>query len=195
MTPPTGELSPRQLFAADRARYYANSWFTERALWAVAVFRLGQWVDAVLAGVRPAPLRALLRLPYQFLGGLTQALTGIELLPATEVGPGLRIHHGGNVVINPGVRIGANCLIRHGVTLGNKYEGGPNPVLGDSVELGAYAQVLGGVHIGDGAKIGALSLVLHDMPAEATAVGIPASIVERPKPGDEDPDAPEETHV
>lgn len=171
-------LTPRQLFAADRARYYSHSWFTERALWAVAVYRLGQWVDRVLAPVPVAGLRAALRLPYQVLGGLTQAFTGIELTPGTKAGPGLRIHHGGNVVINPDVRIGANCLLRHGVTLGNMYEGGPSPVLGDGVELGAYAQVLGGVRVGDGARIGALTLVLQDVPAGSTAVGIPARIVE-----------------
>jgi serine O-acetyltransferase len=172
-------LSPRQLFAADRKRYYRDSWFTERAIYAVAVYRLGQWVDQTLSRIPVPPLRFLLRLPYQLLGGLTQALTGVELLSGTEAGPGLRIHHGGNVVINPGVRIGANCLLRQGVTLGNLYEGGPNPVLGDGVELGAYAQVLGGITIGDGAKIGAMSVVLEDVPAGATAVGIPARIIKR----------------
>ncbi len=176
-------LTPGQLFAADRARYYPHSWYTERALWAVAVYRLGQWVDAQLARVPSARLRLLLRLPYQLLGGLSQAFTGIELLPATVAGPGLRIHHGGNVVINPDVRIGANCLLRHGVTLGNLEEGGPSPVVGDNVEFGAYAQVLGGVHIGDGAKVGAMTLVLTDVPAGATAVGIPARILDRQSRG------------
>jgi serine O-acetyltransferase len=171
-------LTPRQLFAADRARYYAHSWSTERALWAVAVYRLGQWVDLKLARVPSRRLRSVLRMPYQLLGGLSQALTGIELLPATRVGPGLRIHHGGNIVINPDVRIGANCLLRHGVTLGNLSEGSPSPVIGDDVEFGAYAQVLGPVRVGDGARIGALSLVLQDVPAGATAVGIPARIIE-----------------
>jgi serine O-acetyltransferase len=174
---PMSAMTPRELFAADRARYYRNSWLTERALWAVAVYRLGQWVDLKLARIPLGPIRLALRLPYQLIGGLSQAFTGIELLPATKAGPGLRIHHGGNVVINPDVQIGANCLLRHGVTLGNIVEGGPNPVIGNDVELGAYAQVLGDVRVGDGARIGAMTLVLHDVPAGSTAVGIPARII------------------
>ena len=64
-----------------------------------------------------------------------------------------------------------------GNTIGNRVEGGPVPVLEDDVELGAYAQVLGGIRIGRGAKIGAMSVVLQDVPPGATAVGIPAKII------------------
>ena len=65
------------------------------------------------------------------------------------------------------------------MTIGNREEGGPVPVLEDDVELGAYAQVLGGIRIGRGAKVGAMSVVLRDVPAGATAVGIPARIIEK----------------
>ena len=75
--------------------------------------------------------------------------------------------------------IGANCTLRQGVTIGNRHDGGPSPVLEDDVELGAYAQVLGGVRVGRGAKVGAMSVVLRDVPPGAVAVGIPARIIER----------------
>ncbi|HCE07750.1 MAG TPA: serine acetyltransferase, partial [Oxalobacteraceae bacterium] len=71
----------------------------------------------------------------------------------------------------------SNCTLRQGVTIGNRQEGGPVPVLGDEVELGAYAQVLGGIRIGHGCKIGAMAVVLCDVPDGATAVGAPARII------------------
>ncbi|MCC7409579.1 MAG: serine acetyltransferase [Phycisphaeraceae bacterium] len=94
-----------------------------------------------------------------------------------EVGPGLRIYHFGGIFINEGAKIGARCTLRQGVTIGNRVEGGACPVLEDEVDVGAYAQILGGVRIGKGAKIGAMSVVLIDVPAGATAVGVPARVV------------------
>jgi serine O-acetyltransferase len=169
-------MTPGRAFAADRARYEWSSWFTERALWAVAVYRLGQAVDRALAPL-PVPLRFVLRLPYQLLAGVVQAATGVELLPVTRVGPGLRIHHGDNIVINADAVIGADCVLRQGVTIGHLEPGGGAPVIGDGVVFGAYAQVLGNVVVGDGARIGAMSLVLQDVPPGATAVGVPARII------------------
>ena len=67
--------------------------------------------------------------------------------------------------------------MRQGVTIGNRRLNGPVPKIGDNVEFGAYAQVLGGVRIGNNCKIGAMSVVLIDVPDGATAVGIPAKIV------------------
>jgi serine O-acetyltransferase len=94
-----------------------------------------------------------------------------------RIGPGLRIYHFGNIFIHSATIIGRNCTLRQGVTIGNRLPDGPAPVLGDDVELGAYAQVLGDVRIGNGAKIGAMTVVLCDVPAGATAIGIPARIV------------------
>jgi len=65
------------------------------------------------------------------------------------------------------------------VTVGNRIANGPVPVIGNGVELGAYAQVLGDVTIGDGAKIGAMSVVLENVPPNATAVGVPARILSK----------------
>ena len=81
--------------------------------------------------------------------------------------------------MHPEVQIGRNCTLRQGVTIGNRAADGPVPVIGDDVEFGAYAQVLGAVRIGNGCRIGALSVVLCDVPDGATAVGVPARIVHR----------------
>ncbi len=106
-----------------------------------------------------------------------ETLTGISIPLEVQVGPGLRIYHFGNIFVNSSARIGGNCTLRQGVTIGNRVENGPVPILEDDVELGAYAQVLGGIRIGRGAKIGAMSVVLADVPPGATAVGIPARII------------------
>jgi serine O-acetyltransferase len=67
--------------------------------------------------------------------------------------------------------------LRQGVTIGNRHDDGPVPVIGDNVEFGAYAQVLGGVRIGNNCRIGAMSVVLDDVPEGATVVGVPARVV------------------
>jgi len=144
----------------------------------VAVYRFGRWVDREWQG----PIHWVLTRFYWTAYRVVETLTGISLPKTVEVGPGLRIWHFGNVVIHEDTRIGANCTLRHGVTIGNAREGGPIPVIGDNVEFGAYAQVLGGIRVGSGARIGAMSVVLRDVPPGATAVGVPARIIQRPRP-------------
>ena len=70
-------------------------------------------------------------------------------------------------------------MLRQGVTIGNVRIDGPVPRIGNRVNIGAYAQILGDVSVGDGANIGAMAVVLRDVPAGATAVGVPARIIER----------------
>ncbi len=171
--------SLRDSYAADRARYPAAAWLYERSLWAVAAYRVQRAIEARVGGI--AELPPAQRIPVQtgcaILSLLVQITTGIELPRHADIGPGLRIYHAGNVIINPGVTIGRDCTLRHGVTIGNLEHLGTNPTIGDRVEFGAYATVLGGVTIGDDAKIGAMTLVLDDVPQGATAVGIPARIL------------------
>jgi serine O-acetyltransferase len=93
------------------------------------------------------------------------------------VGPGLRIHHFGAVVVHPDARIGARCTLRQGVTVGERRDGGGAPVIGDDVTLGAHAHVLGAIQIGDGARIGAMALVIEDVPAGATVVAPAARVL------------------
>lgn len=158
---------------ADLRRYPRRPFFREQSIWAIAVYRFGRWNDRKM----PNPIRWLLARLYWFIYRVVETLTGISFNKHVEIGPGLRIHHFGNIFIHQDVKIGANCTLRQGVTIGNRHEGGPVPVLEEDVDLGAYAQVLGGIRIGRGAKIGAMSVVLHDVPPGATVVGCPARIV------------------
>ena len=158
---------------ADRQRYGSSPWLQEQSWWAVSVYRFGRRVERQ----RPGPVRWVSERWYWVAFRVVETLTGISIPRAAEVGPGLRIWHFGNIFVQAGVKIGANCTLRQGVTIGSRVEGGPVPALEDDVDLGAYAQVLGDVRVGKGAKIGAMSVVLCDVPAGATAVGVPARII------------------
>ena len=106
---------------------------------------------------------------------------GVDIHPAACVGEGLLIDHATGVVIGETAAIGRNCTILHGVTLGSsgKVEGDRHPKLGDDVFVGALTTILGNIEIGDGAKIGASSVVLKAIPPLGTAVGVPAKLVGR----------------
>lgn len=105
--------------------------------------------------------------------------TGIEIHPGATIGKGLFIDHGTGVVIGETAEIGDNCTIYQGVTLGGtgKDVGKRHPTLGNNVMVGAGAKVLGPFSVGDNAKIAAGAVVLHEVPADTTAVGIPAKAV------------------
>ena len=101
-----------------------------------------------------------------------------------DFGPGLVLVHSMGIVINGEVRGGSGVTIMHQVTVGA--EGRRSPTLGDGVFLGAGAKVIGPVSIGEGARVGANAVVVHDVPAHATVVGIPARVVRRREAGPED---------
>jgi serine O-acetyltransferase len=114
---------------------------------------------------------------YSILYASIRLITGVDIPRSVSVGPGLRIWHFGGIVINGDTRIGKNCTMKHGVTIGSIRDEGPSPTIGDDVQIGAHACVLGPIVIGNSARIGAASLVLSDVPADATAVGVPARII------------------
>ncbi|HUB27389.1 MAG TPA: serine acetyltransferase [Tepidisphaeraceae bacterium] len=159
--------------AADLARYGPRPFRRKWSAYAVRVYRFGRRVQAR----RPGPVRNGLMKIYWLRFRLIELLTGISLPVGAQIGPGLLIHHFGNIFIDEKVKIGRNCTLRQGVTIGNRHPDGGVPVIEDDVEFGAYAQVLGAVRIGRGARIGAMSVVLCDVPPGATAVGIPARII------------------
>ena len=142
-------------------------------MWAVWVYRFGRRIDRRPRGV----LRSVLAKVYWLLFRFFETLLSTSFSKSVVIGPGLRIWHFGNIFIHPGVVIGANCTLRQGVTIGNRDNSPEVPRIGNNVEFGAYAQVLGGVHIGDNCRIGAMSVVLCDVPDGATAVGVPARII------------------
>ncbi|MDI9463441.1 MAG: serine O-acetyltransferase [Bacillota bacterium] len=122
--------------------------------------------------------RGLVFLP-RLISQLSRFLTGIEIHPGAVIGEGFFIDHGMGVVIGETTQIGDNVTLYQGVTLGGtgKDKGKRHPTIGSNVVIGAGAKILGPIVIGDYAKIGAGSVVLHDVPANSTVVGVPGRVV------------------
>jgi serine O-acetyltransferase len=130
----------------------------------------------------------------RFISHIARWLTGIEIHPGAKVGSRVFFDHAMGVVVGETAEIGDGCTIYQGVTLGGTslYKGTKrHPTLGKDVVVSAGAKVLGGFEVGDGAKIGSNAVVIKPVPAGATAVGIPARIIQSKK--DESPDVAEET--
>ena len=115
----------------------------------------------------------------RLISQLSRHLTGIEIHPGAKIGHKLFIDHGMGIVFDETTEIGDNCTIYHGVTLGGtgKDTGKRHPTLGNNVLIGAGTKVLGPVYIGDNVRVGAGSVVLKNLPANCTAVGVPAEVV------------------
>src|SRR5579875_1253195 len=122
---------------------------------------------------------------------LTRSLTGIEIHPAAEIGPGLFIDHGMGVVIGETAKVGEDVTIYQGVTLGGTgfATGKRHPTVEDRVTIGSGAKLLGPIVVGHGAKIGANTVVIHDVPPNSTVVGIPGHPVRVEGRRPEGPDA------
>ena len=139
---------------------------------ALAVYRFGAWRMRIRSRCIRAPLSAI----YWFLFRRVRNCYGIEFPYTVQAGRRIVIEHQGAIVIHGNAVIGDDCVIRQGVTIGNRYLCKPQeaPRLGCRVNLGAGAKLLGNIVIGDGAIVGANAVVLHDVPADVTVVGIPA---------------------
>lgn len=122
----------------------------------------------------------------RLLSQLARFFTGIEIHPGAKIGKGLFIDHGMGVVIGETAEVGDNVTIYHGVTLGGtgKDKGKRHPTVKDNVIIGSGAKVLGPITIGNNVKVGANSVVLKDVPDNATAVGMPAKIIIKDKKKD-----------
>lgn len=145
---------------------------------ALVIFRLSQW--AARRWGRPG------RVVVLALQVLNSLLFGVELPAACVIGPRLRLFHPHSIVLNPGVRIGADAQLRHNTTIGNIVDRDGtergNPVIGDGVDLGATCAVLGPIVVGHGARIGALAVVTKDVPDWGIAVGNPARVIRVDEP-------------
>ncbi|MFM2431058.1 MAG: hypothetical protein RLZZ511_2271 [Cyanobacteriota bacterium] len=117
----------------------------------------------------------------RFISHLSRWLTGIEIHPGAQIGRGVFIDHGMGVVIGETAIIGNYALIYQNVTLGGtgKESGKRHPTLGENVVIGTGAKVLGNIELGNNVRVGAGSVVLRDVPADCTVVGIPGRIVHR----------------
>lgn len=132
--------------------------------------------------------RKKLRFFARWISQLGRFFTGIEIHPAAKIGEGLFIDHGMGVVIGETAKIGKNVTIYHGVTLGgvSAKVGIRHPQIGDDVIIGSGAALLGAIEVGNGARIGSNAVVVKDVPAGATMVGVPArNVSDECKGGDE----------
>lgn len=147
-----------------------------QGFWVMMVYRFGRW----RYGVRPALLRKALSLIYKTLYKLVQIVTGIELPCETVVGHNFVIDHFGGIIVSGYAHFGDNCRIRNGVTVGLRRVDEPSaPVIGNNVDIGAGAKLLGPITVGDNVVIGANAVVLQDVPANSIAVGVPAIVKPR----------------
>jgi serine O-acetyltransferase len=147
-----------------------------QGLWVMVVYRFGRW----RYGIRKRWLRAPFSALYKVLKLLSEILTGIDLPCETMVGRRLRIDHFGGIIISGDAVFGEDCIIRNGVTVGLRHTGHRgSPVIGNRVDIGTGAKILGPIRIGDDVAIGANAVVLRDVPANSIAVGVPARIVPR----------------
>ena len=147
-------------------------------MWAVLSYRLRRWMRMPHA---PKAIRKVLNLISAILQTCTLVATNIDLPVTTAIGPGLYIPHTGFIVVSVGSRIGSNCTLTQGVTIGHA-RGGKKlncgvPVIGDRVYVGPSAAIIGSVTIGNDALIGAGAVVIHSVPAGGVVVGNPARVI------------------
>ncbi|PLZ95419.1 serine O-acetyltransferase [Fischerella thermalis CCMEE 5268] len=155
----------RIIFERDpAARNWLEVLFCYPGFHALCLHRLAHWLHRHKIAFFP-----------RLISHLGRFLTGIEIHPGAEIGKGVFIDHGMGVVIGETAIVGNYSLIYQGVTLGGtgKETGKRHPTLGENVVVGAGAKVLGNISIGAGARIGAGSVVLRDVPNDCTVVGIP----------------------
>lgn len=115
----------------------------------------------------------------RLISQISRFITGVEIHPGAQIGKRLFIDHGMGIVIGETAIIGDDCLIYHQVTLGgmSSKDEKRHPTLGNNVMVGTGAKILGNIHIGDKAKIGANCIVIHDVEAGKTVVGVPGEVL------------------
>ena len=159
---------------ADWARFRKagySAWGSE-AFWALVLHRL----QKVVRQRRPGWLWTPARLALRVVRKLFVMVTLIDIHPDAEIGLGLIIPHGGPIRVHAATKIGTDCALHHMSTIG----AGPRPggaTIGDHVFIGCHSSIIGEVAIGDGAMIAANSLVISNVPAGFTAIGVPAKML------------------
>ena len=162
----------------DDLRAYGGRW-SAQGFWVMVVYRFGRW----RYGLRPGLLRKFCSMVYLVLFKFVQILTGIELPCEVEVGRNFVIDHFGGIVISGFARFGDDCRIRNGVVVGLARTDDPcAPVIGNNVDIGAGAKVLGRIRVGNNVLIGANAVVTRDVPDDSIAVGVPATVKSRHRP-------------
>jgi serine O-acetyltransferase len=153
----------------SRFRKHGYSGWGSEGFWALTIYR----AQRSLLLRRPKIVWLPFRIILAMLKKVLTVVTHINLCPDAEIGPGMLIPHVGPIQVFPYAKIGADCAIHQVCTIGGGSRPG-GPEIGDHVMIGCHTCILGPVKIGDGAKIGAGAVVVSDIPASATAVGVPA---------------------
>jgi len=156
-------------------RAHDRCW-SRQGFWTLLVYRFGRWRYSI----RWRPLRMPFSFAYKLLKVLAEILTGIELPCETRLGRRFVIEHFGGIVISGDAVFGDDCRVRNGVTVGLRHtHRRGSPVIGNRVDIGAGAKLLGPIRIGDDVDIGANAVVLCDVPSNSIAVGVPARVLPR----------------
>lgn len=154
---------------------YEGDW-TKQGFWVMIVYRFGRWRYTI--GNRF--LRKPFSLLYKILYKIVQIITGIEFPCEAEVGRFFRIDHFGDIIVSGYARFGDHCIIRNGVTVGlRQLDQVAAPKIGNNVNIGSGAKILGDITIGDDVDIGANAVVIQDIPSNSIAVGVPARIIHK----------------
>ena len=121
------------------------------------------------------------RFVARVIATVSRRLTGIEIHPGAQLGPGLFIDHGMGVVIGETAEVGADVMMYHGVTLGGSTldKGKRHPTIGDRVTIGAGAKILGPIEVGSDSRIGANAVVVRPVPPSSVVVGVPGQVISR----------------
>jgi serine O-acetyltransferase len=146
---------------------------TRRGLWTMAVYRFGNWRYTIKNSLLRKPFSLL----YKLLKIVNEIVTSTELPCEARVGRRLIIEHSFDIVVSGDAVLGDDVVLRNGVTIGlrhTKQRG--SPTIGNRVDIGAGAKILGPITIGDDVAIGANAVVIADVPANHIAVGVPARI-------------------
>ncbi len=156
----------------DLAAYHGV--WSSQGFWVMIVYRFGRWRYTIASDMVRKPFSLLYRFSYK----IVQIITGIELPCEVPVGENFRIDHFGDIIISGYASFGENCIIRNGVTVGLKnIKEKAAPAIGNNVNIGAGAKILGNITIGNNVDIGANSVVISSVPDNSLAVGIPARII------------------
>lgn len=177
--------SPFSLIYSDYRRYMASTGgessnplapvFFSQGLWASSVYRLSHFST----NMRPKWLGRIIRVFFLFAEKFVEIITGIRIPGECEIGEGLYIGHFGSIILNSQTRIGVNCNLSQGVTIGVVQLGQNQgtPTIGDRVYIGPNSIIIGKITIADDAVIGAGSVVTNDVPERAVVAGNPAKII------------------
>jgi serine O-acetyltransferase len=143
-------------------------------LWAISVYRFGQYVYQEANPLARFFFKPLHTIANKMIGHIV----GIHLSPKTQIGPGFYIGHYGGIWISPLAKLGANCNVAQGITIGVAGMGAnKGPELGDRVWVGPNATISGPVKVGNSAVVGANCMVVSNIPDKGVAVGVPAKVI------------------